>query len=409
MPACNDLFAALCRIISERTGLRMNRWAKSRLERILPKRLATGVYRQASEYYHFLRDDPSSSLEITHLVSEITTCRPRLLHADVSDLVSRCVERAAAERITPNILIAGATAAEDAYSAVITIACMKESCNDIPAITAADFDLERLSSGIQGVFTSRALAGLDDAIRRTWLDEPEPRRFQAKPRLREAIRWLFTPLIGGCNRHLASIRWDLIICRRMFCHMNSRALGRWKGQASLLAPGGLLACDRRLNLPPEVQPESFGRLWLHHAPDAAGHAVRKTTRAQPARSAGTVPPSVADSDESFVGAHRIERAMTLLRARQVDEARSQALSALAIEPHSPEALLACGMVFERAGNPVAAGRYYRKALMIRPTMAAAFLQLAELHKNAAQLAEAEKLYRCMPDMPSYPPGVAFPA
>ena len=76
--------------------------------------------------------------------------------------------------------------------------------------------------------------------------------------------------------------------------------------------------------------------------------------------------------------HRIALSMLLLRNGNAADAQEHALAALSLRPRSPEALLACGMVYEGLNRLRTAEQFYRKALLVRPTMPAAHDRLAEL-------------------------------
>ena len=86
--------------------------------------------------------------------------------------------------------------------------------------------------------------------------------------------------------------------------------------------------------------------------------------------------------DPFSAPHRVAMALLLVRKNMPTGARTEALAALSLEPHSPYALLSCGVACESLNELRAAKRFYRKALLVRPTMAAARHHLARLHAQS---------------------------
>jgi len=402
----NELVTAICGLVGSRTGLWMGTDMQRRMARILPKRLSRGQYRQSSEYYHFLRDDPFSNQEFARLAAMLTERKPRLAEPQLCGHLRRFLRPRTQGQLA--VLAIGPYCAEDIYSAAI--AAGQEGiaiCTPSVVLMAADIDLDRLLRGADGSYSSRAVSAVGQQAMEEFFEAVTHRQYRVRDALRGLVHWLHVSPLGGWNSYLCSRRWDLIVCREFLDCLNAESLKTWLSIGELLSPGGLLIADRRVSLTPGLECRQSGRLWLHTRCGGWNTSLPKLHDANELFPA--FPPVVDilgrdDCDaalhnvegmvcsEPFNASCRVALAILLLRKKAVKEAETQALAALALQPHQPEALLACAMACERQGRLRSAEEFYRKVLLVRPTMAIAYLQLAVLYKKSGRAAEAQKTY-----------------
>jgi len=440
-----EQFASLCSLVSSRTGLRIGPELHRRLESIIPRRMALGNYRQSSEYFLFLRDDPFSRKEFAWLASMLTARKPRLMErcvaasVRVAEPIARLIEPrpdiSAGGRPTVAVLAIGAAAADDIYSAAIMLAQSGvELGSQHIVLCGADFALDRLLRAADGIYTCRALAALDPAAIDRFFEQLSPHRYRARPLLRDSIRWLYVNPLRGWTHHLSARPWDLLLCRRFLGYLNRHGLETWSKLGRLAADGGIVMADRRLRPAREVSEawlavDRRNGLWLHRKPARAPEPAPASTPGAEPGSAGAWetaaagdPGDVTQTLESVKGvlewedraaaenyiesvvahnpfnaSYRTAMAVLLLRRKATDRAKAHALAALALDPHSPEALLACGMTYESLERFRTAEQFYRKALIVRPTMAAAHLQLAELYRRTDREPEASRICQRLRD------------
>lgn len=398
MAVTMESLSAICDVVSDRTGLWLGPAARRRMESILLRRIAAGNYRTISEYYHFLRDDPFGNGELAKLASLVTTRKPRLMNPDVSELVGRFAEtRAAQESPPPAVLAVGTAAADDIYTAAMVLSGAGVHA---ASMAAADIDLDRLLRGADGVYTNRAAADVSAPDLDEHFDPLPGARYRAKPGLRDNVGWLFANPLAGWIALRHSRLYDLIICREFLNRLTFSALETWARPHDLLAPSGMLICDRRLYFDGRSAVQQLNSFWLcissHDACSCPAFVQQSTDHVPRAAcfDATNIPEQedVGQAERPLLEAvgndpsdarHRIALAMLLLHKGNAADAQEHALAALSLGPHSPHALLACGMVYEGLNRLRTAEQFYRKALLVRPTMPAAQHCLAELRTKVS--------------------------
>ncbi len=387
--------SAIREIISRRTGLWVGPTLERRVASILSKRLAVGSYRGISEYYHFLRDDPFGSGEIAVLASLLTTRTARPMNA-----APEPIREFAQARLTGGgrlaVLAVGTAAAEEIYSVAVAVG---QAGIDItsPAVTltAADSDLNRLLKGSDGVYSSRALADVHVEAVEEYFDPLPARRYRVRPAIRERVQWLYADPQRGWSAIPSAVSYDLIICREWLNYLTLSALETWNSPGDRLAPGGVLICDRRIEPAGPLAVSLSGNYWIYaksrggacppsfvHDTDAGRPDAALTDAARMLASRNAVAAtrhlsSAIDADP-FNASYQVAMAFALLQQKELEQARSYALAALSLAPHSPYALLSCGIACEKLDGAATAKRFYRKALLVRPKMAAARLHLCTL-------------------------------
>ena len=380
-----------------------------RMQNVLPGRLALGNYRRWSEYYHFLRDDPASGQEIAHLAGLLTSRKPRLMHPDLAGHVLRFARSRMCSTQKLAVLAIGPCAADDIYSAAVAMA-QEELDPAVPSITytAADIDLNRLLRGADGYYSTRAASGVTPEVAERLFDRVSGHRYRFRERLRERIQWLHVDLPEGPGLNLHRRRWDLIICRELLAHLSDRVRPAWARIGEMLSPCGVLIADCRAEVVGDLECSQCGKMWLHLRHEGWHEQEREDGEMMDVRRSaalGTMLGMLKQTDcdaairqaeaiackDPANAACRAVMALLLLRKKDVAEAQAQALAALAIEPHSPEALMACAMAYERQNKLRTAEQFYRKALLVRPAMASAHLQLAGVLRKSDREYEAQKI------------------
>jgi len=402
MPATITMesLSSICDVVGDRTGLWLGPNARRRMEAILSRRIGAGNYRAVSEYYHFLRDDPFGNGELAKLVSLATKRKPRLMNPEVSELVGRFAEARGPHAPTqPTVMTVGAAATDDVYTAAVILSRGGADFTSPAVATAADADLDRLVRGAGGVFTNRAVADVPPRDIEEHFDTLPGGRCRVKPGLRENMRWMFADPFGGWRGLLCSQPCDLIICREFLNRLTFAALEMWADPHDLLSPGGMLICDRRLDLNETFAPGQSGKYWLYaksqtaspHRPwegrpvdsrtDAAFIKAMKILEHEDDQQAER---SLSDAvrDDPCNASCRVALALLLLRKEAAEQAQEHALAALSLLPHSAHALFACGLTYECLEMLKTAEQFYRKALLVQPSMPAAHRRLAELRAKA---------------------------
>jgi len=401
MVIVRDVLPAICELVSQRTGLWLSSEMQQRMERLLPRRMALGSYRQSSEYYHFLKDNPFGREEIARLASLLTNRKPRLMNPELSGLVNDFAKAKAAKKaLGLAVMAVGTAAGEDIYTAAIALGrAGVDVTSPAVRITAADIGLDRLLRGADGVYTARAVADVSPEDLEEYFDQPAKRSRRVKRALRNSVRWLYADPLHGWEGIRCRGACDLIICRELLNRLTFSVLKTWTNPGGLLAHGGMLICDRRIDLDGPFDLTQHGKYWAYTKPAEALRAP--PYRGRPAGTQSDVRfiealhiLEQANIDEAeraltsalrgdpFSAPHRVAMALLLVRKNVPTGARTEALAALSLEPHSPYALLSCGVAYESLNELRAAEQFYRKALLVRPTMAAARHHLAKLHAQS---------------------------
>jgi len=391
---------------------------------VLPRRASLGGFRQLAEYYRFLRDEPASGLELDHLAAVLTEHEPALMHSAVSDHVRRFARTRALAACESDagqiaILAIGPASADDAYSAAIILA---EEGLDVlsPRVqfAAADVDLDRLLKSADGRYSSRAVAAVSEESMRRLFERMSSRQYRIAAELRARVRWLYADAADGPPRSVRNRRWDLIICRELLGNLAPRAANAWAAIGHMLSPGGILLADRRAGIVGDLECSRCGKFWIHMrhegwrgqqepvansdgGPPYAGlgelartgtlWTMTRMLRADDADAALAHAGAIAERDPFDAGS-RLAMAVLLLRRRAIRKAHALAIAALAIDPHSPEALMVCAMTCERRNRLKEAEQFYRKAILVRPTMASAHIQLAGVCRKMKRDADARRIF-----------------
>jgi len=401
--AMRDSVPAICELVGERTGLWLGGEMRQRMARLLPRRMALGSYRHCSEYYHFLKDNPFGRQEIARLASLLTSRRPRLMNPEVSRLVTDFTTTITQQKArTLAVLAVGTTASEDIYTTAIVLGRAGiDVTSPTVRMTAADIDLDRLLRGADGLYTARALADVTREDLEKYFDPPAERRRRFKRSLRERVQWLYANPLHGWEGIRCGGPCDLIICTGLLNRLKFPVLKKWTNPRGLLAPGGALICDCRIQLDGAFDLSQSGKYWIHtkrgETPDQGHSDCRPPDDESDAPFLEALELLEGGDEEAeraltralkadpFSAPHRAAMALLLVRKNVPAAARAEALAALALEPHSPYVLLSCGAACESLNELRAARRFYRKALMVRPTMAAARRHLAELHARESDV------------------------
>ena len=409
-------FSAIRCLIENRTGLAMGEEMQRRMANILPGRLARGDYRRCSEYYHFLRDDPASGQEIARLVALLTARKPRLMHPDLAEHVLRFARSRMCSRQKLAVLAIGPCASDDVYSAAIALA-QEDLDPASPSFTfaGADVDLNRLLRAADGFYSSRAVAGVAPPVLERLFDRVSMQRYRIRESLRERVQWLHVGIREGPGHSLRSRRWDLILCRELLMCLTEQARPAWARIGEMLSPCGVLIADCRAEAMGDLECSRCGKLCIHVRHEGwreDEHEGAEILDSRRSAALGTVLGMLKQTDcdaairqaeaiaceDPANAACRAAIAVLLLRKKAFAEAQAHALAALAIDPHSPEALMACAMAYERQDRLKTAELFYRKALLVRPTMASAHLQLADVLRKLDREPEARKIYARLQEM-----------
>jgi len=404
MPAIrNETVAAIGKLVAESTGLWVGPPLHRRLERLVERRLVLGHYRQPSEYYHFLRNNPYGAHEICKLASGLTARKPRLMNPDVVRLLKAAGTRLAGR--SPAVLAVGTTAAEDIHTAAMVLDSAGADASAPDALlAAADIDLDRLLAGSTGVYTGRAVADVGANLLATWFEPMEHGRFRIRPRIRNRVQWLYVNPFDA--RPPVCLQWDIVLCRELLGRLTFSIHERWRQLGGLVAPGGLLICDRRLDFDGLLEAEQSGKYWSYSRPADAAIVLPPDTETQPGvaferllripagESLDAAERELADALRVAPcdAARRAALGLAHLRRKRPAQASEEAANALQLAPHSPQVLFSCGIIYESLGKRATAEKLYRKTLFVQPSAAPVQLRLADLLVKCGRETDAGREY-----------------
>ncbi len=214
-----DDFILLKRFIEQTLGIHCSNYKEDYIKRRLLSRMrSTG----SSSYDDYLKYLKANSPELENLRNALTINVTEFFRDnEVYDLMKKEIFPALfQQRKRLRIWCAGCSTGEEPYSLAMILSDLITQNPAISAqILATDIDKVVLAKAQEGIYTPKAMVKLSEAqIHRHFIRLPDG-NFQAKPHLKELIRFRPHDLMSG----VPVSRWlDLITCRNVTIYFNEK-------------------------------------------------------------------------------------------------------------------------------------------------------------------------------------------
>ena len=234
----------LSELIESRFGLRFDGGRRDILDSRLRSRMRELGLDSFRSYYMHLRSHPDREAELTRLVSLITNNETYFFretqHFDI--LIRHVIPplRAALKERPLQILCAGCSSGEEAYSLVIAMQNAGLEMGGISwQIDAHDVDRKQIVKAREAVYDQGSLRACNpDTIRRYFTHSAGT--YRLKERHRQGVRFYETNLLLP-QRPLGLGAYDVILCRNMLIYFAQSAFTKVIDRfAQCLRPGGYL-------------------------------------------------------------------------------------------------------------------------------------------------------------------------
>lgn len=415
-------FFQLSKIVSARTGLRIEGRDGGALQKIASSRIRRHGLSSTEQYLRLLESDTGEGrLEREELIVLLTVGESYFFRDKGqfellrSRILPELVKRREAER-TLRVWSAGCATGEESYSLAIII---NEILSNLPdwrvMIVGTDIKEEFLEKARKGVYGAWSFRMAPEGMRERYFTERDG-RFELYPRIRNMAAFRRGDLAndafpepGGELRDM-----DLILCRNVFIYYDRKTVASMvEKMAGALREGGYLITGHwelfsspSSLLTPRLFPESLVYERARKASRETGAGFRPPVfpalppKAQ-SRPAVALPPPVAPSDEkedapddfhtlylaayahANLGEH--EPAVDCLQ-------RAIKMDRLSVEPYYLLAHIA-----EEKGDREEAVENLRKVIYLEPSAVAAYLDLAAIHENGGDGEKARRMRKAALD------------
>jgi chemotaxis protein methyltransferase CheR len=214
-----DDFILLKRFIEQTLGIHCSNYKEDYIKRRLLSRMRSTGSSSHDDYLRYLKANPP---ELENLRNALTINVTEFFRDnEVYDLMKKEIFPALfQQRKRLRIWCAGCSTGEEPYSLAMILSDLIARNPAISAqILATDIDKVVLGKAQEGIYTPKAMVKLSEAqIHRHFIRLPDG-NFQAKPHLKELIRFRPHDLMSG----VPVSRWlDLITCRNVTIYFNEK-------------------------------------------------------------------------------------------------------------------------------------------------------------------------------------------
>jgi chemotaxis protein methyltransferase CheR len=214
-----DDFILLKRFIEQTLGIHCSNYKEDYIKRRLLSRMRSTGCSSHDDYLKYLKANPP---ELENLRNALTINVTEFFRdTEVYDLMKKEIFPALfQQRKRLRIWCAGCSTGEEPYSLAMILSDLITQNPALSAhIMATDIDKVVLAKAQEGIFTAKAMVKLSEAqIHRHFIRLPDG-NFQAKPHLKELIRFRPHDLMSG----VPVSRWlDLITCRNVTIYFNEK-------------------------------------------------------------------------------------------------------------------------------------------------------------------------------------------
>ncbi len=422
----------ICHHITEKSGIGFDERKRKQVEEIVETRCQKLGLKHIHHYYTLLGTPPSHHGEFSTLMDILTIQESFFFrhkaqfHALRYFCLPGILDKKKMGNSRINIWSAGCANGEEAYSIAMLI---RDLALDKPQmrfyIKGTDISRQALQKAREGVYTERAVRGLDPY----YLDRNFTKRggrYHLSPNIKTMVDFDYLNLSQEPFPTDAMPPWDIIFCRNViiyFTQEHSRKL--MKNFYGSMADGGFLFAGfsetmRYLNddfVPiqmddafiyqkplPGKRPKRPARP-LARKPFFSTRATQRTTNGKleiqspktpslPTKTAKTAPTPLKGIPASTVKPldERLSLARKLADKGETMEAVALLDSIIQQDPLQAQAHFMLAMIYRNAGNLDQSGHYLKKVIYLEPDNALARLHLADVFKETSRNTDAAREY-----------------
>lgn len=275
------------------------------------------------------------------------------------------------------------------------------------SILATDLDAEALARGERGLYGDRAVAGVSEALRRTWL-APRTGLWELDPRLRARI--VFRRLnLARPPWQLPEESFDLILLRNVLIYFRAELQRAVVAEVTRrLAPDGWLflgGSETLWRVQERLVAVDLGGCFGYRHPQP-GEVAAAAKRARSGRASAAPAPRAARerlprppvplppaAPSTLSPAERLLAAIAHLEADRPAEAERETAAVLAADPSDPTVHALSGLLHDLAGRTEKAAEDLRAALYLEPDLVQVRLLLAGCLRRLGSAGLAERQLR----------------
>jgi chemotaxis protein methyltransferase CheR len=350
------------------------------LERVASQRASSGGFGSPDAYVDALEgpNDP----EVVRLLDTVTVGHTWFFRdREQADAIQGELRSLGPARLPAQVWVAGCSTGEDAY----TMALLARRAGVPVEVLGSDinpFVLERARAARYAEWSTRQVP----REYAQYFAGPEPTELHAD--VRQAVRFERHNLMEAPLRPKRGGGWDVIVCRNVLIYFRREVADRAiDGLCGALRAGGwlFLGAAEVLRSPPadcRVGPVG-SRLAIQRLPSG----VTPPTRPVPLEPrVDTIPPPEPAPEDMIV------KALALAEAGQNGEAIMLCAKILLADPFRAEAHLVSGIAYHLGGDPQAAARELRSALLLAPELWPALFYLGQALEKLERHDEAKEAY-----------------
>lgn len=446
-----DSFAGLSKLISERTGLRVEGRDGGALRKIVAARMSRHGFSSTEQYMRLLESDDGESRREREELIVLLTVGESYFFRDKgqfellrSIILPRLVKRRKSER-TLRVWSAGCAAGEEPYSLAMLIHETFSNLQDWRVmIVGTDIKKEFLEKARKGIYGAWSFRMAMEGMRERYFTERDG-RFELDPRIKDMVTFRRGDLVndvfpepGGELRDM-----DLILCRNVFIYYDRKTVASIvEKMAGALKEGGYLITGHweLFSSPSGLRPRMFPESLAYERVKKDVPAEFKPYYPAPAAKdpawpgpAAVLPRPVAPTDaketaQTFIsvdsaeelfknGAYR-EAVQNLKAVLAIDPADFRSLiliasahanlgehdqavdylrRAIKMDRLSVEPYYLLAHIAEEKGDREEAVENLRKVIYLEPSAVAAYLELASIHENGGDGEKARRMRKAALD------------
>jgi chemotaxis protein methyltransferase CheR len=364
------------------------------LERVVTQRAKSGGFPSPESYVAALAgaDDP----EVIRLLDTVTVGHTWFFRdREQTEAIQVELGSLAPSLLPAQVWVAGCSTGEDAYT-VALLARVAGVPVDVLGTDINPYVLERARAARYADWSTRQVppAYVPYFVQKEGADE-------LHPDIVRNVRFERRNLIEAAPRPRRGLGWDIIVCRNVLIYFRRPVAEQAiDGLCRALRPGGWLFLGAAEVL---ARPPSGCRVgWIGSrlAIQRLGPGDSKADDPPPAPEPSPLPSMATPGEavpvpvpDSFPKDEGIGRALELTEAGHNSEAIMLCAKALQADPLQAEAHLVSGIAYHLGGDPEAASRELRGALLLAPELWPALFYLGQALEKLGRHEEAKDAYR----------------
>ena len=233
-------------LLEERTGMVLPDERRSFLTTSLGIRMREVGFRSYREYYDFILDGREGAVEWTTLVDRLTVHETRFFrHMSSVKMIRELLlpEWMSQDELpkTLNVWSVGCSTGEEAFTLAMLLDDFRDTDNAdyYYAVTASDISMASLATGRKGIFHSRKLQDVEDAMRRKYFTRVDDTHFQVREDIRKRVCFSQLNVLEMERRPFGKMH--MIFCQNMLIYFDrERRIEILDNLVEYLEPGGVL-------------------------------------------------------------------------------------------------------------------------------------------------------------------------